>query len=335
MLTSPPRFSSGSRSSLRQNCLAVGISLSAVLVLILNFQAAPAGAGADPANSAPPLTSVSVDTPANSALDPALLGDGQPEDLRDLHRRIQTAIHGSRVALQLHVTLLELGRHRMQHIPDYTASFFKQERLAGGDLQDLQTIQVKLRHQPFSVYLKWLEGGDTGREVLLVNGQFEDKMLVKLGGLKGRLMPHLKLDPTGAMALKESRYPVVDMGVLNLTDTLLRYRKRDLALETGLRWEMLGDQKVCDRDCYSFLVEYKSREVEPVYRKSITYVDKEFAFPLCVRNFGWPDEGEELAGEALDEATLIEYYGYRELQFTSRLSDVDFDKTNTEYTFRR
>ena len=38
---------------------------------------------------------------------------------------------------------------------------------------------------------------------------------------------------------------------------------------------------------------------------------------------------------ALDEATLIEYYGYSDIKFESRLTDIDFDKGNTDYTFRR
>ena len=37
----------------------------------------------------------------------------------------------------------------------------------------------------------------------------------------------------------------------------------------------------------------------------------------------------------LDEATLIEYYGYSDIKFESRLTDNDFDKGNSDYTFRR
>jgi len=59
----------------------------------------------------------------------------------------------------------------------------------------------------------------------------------------------------------------------------------------------------------------------------ITYVDKELALPISVRNYGWPDEGVETSdAAALDEATLIEYYGYTEIRFETRLSDADFGK---------
>ena len=54
-----------------------------------------------------------------------------------------------------------------------------------------------------------------------------------------------------------------------------------------------------------------------------------------MRNFGWPDEGSRCRDpEALDEATLIEYYGYTDIQFEHRLTDADFDKGNADYKFR-
>jgi hypothetical protein len=199
----------------------------------------------------------------------------------------------------------------------------------------VQSIQLKLRHKPFSIYMKWLEGGDVGRELLFVEGQYEELMQVRLGGIKARL-PLLKLDPTGSMAMAESRHPVTEMGVAQLAEQILKYRKRDLTLKVGVRWEMLPEQKFMGRACDCWVVEYDSREVEPVYRKSITYVDKELSVPICVRNFGWTDEAPE-GGDvaALDEATLIEYYGYTDIKIDGRMTEGDFDKGNSDYKFRR
>ncbi len=45
----------------------------------------------------------------------------------------------------------------LQQTPDYTAQFTKQE-LVAGELTEEQSIYVKIRHQPFSIYLKWLTG---------------------------------------------------------------------------------------------------------------------------------------------------------------------------------
>jgi hypothetical protein len=243
----------------------------------------------------------------------------------ELNRQIHRAVHGSLVALKLHVALLDLGRHRIGAVPDYTATFVKQERVDGA-LQDLQTIQLKLRHKPFSVSMKWLEGGDEGRQVLFVQGENDDQLQVRLGGIKSRL-PVMHLEPTSARAMQESRHPITEMGLLELASQVHKYRSRDCSLKRGVRWEMLPDQKHFDRDCDCWIVEYDGPEVEPIYRKMITYVDKELALPISVRNYGWPDEGVETSdAAALDEATLIEYYGYSEIRFATQLSDADFGK---------
>lgn len=318
--------------AVRMNCLAALICLLALGVLILNFQATPAGAGLDAATLAGPQFAA---TPAPVAASVEGTAGLTGLSVDELNKRIHAAIHGSRLALQLHVALLEVGKHRIETFPDYSATFFKQERVEGDDLQELQTCQLKLRHKPFSVYMKWIEGGDVGRQVLFVEGQHDDKLLVKLGGRKA-LLPTLKLDPSGSMALKESRHPVVELGLLHLSELILKYRKRDLTLKEGVHWQMITDQKVMDRECNCWVVEYDSKEIEPTYRKSITYIDKELSIPICIRNFGWPEE--EVASndaQSLDEATLIEYYGYKDLQFETRLTDGDFDKGNSDYKFRR
>jgi hypothetical protein len=316
----------------RLNFLAALISAMALGILVLTFNATPAGAGLD--NSALSAPQLQLSSPASKPT----AGQGAPSALSsdELNRRIQSAIHTSRLALQLHIALLEAGKHRLSEYPDYTATFLKQERVNGDDLQELQTIELKMRHKPFSVYMKWLEGGDVGRQALFVEGQYDDKLQVKLGGKKGKLLPVVKLDPNGAMAMKESRYPVTEMGILQLIELVLKYRYRDLALKQGVRWEFVPDQKFLDRPCDCLVIEYASKEIDPVYRHATTYIDKQTSLPVCVRNFGWPDEGVDVADpKALDEATLIEYYGYTNIQLDHRLSDADFDKANADYKFRR
>jgi Protein of unknown function (DUF1571) len=322
------RFPSG---AVRMNCLAGLICLAAFGILFLNFHATPAGAGLD-ALALGGSQLVATPAPIASSTAEGEAGGLSSLSLGELNKRIHSAIHGSKLALQLHVALLELGKHRMQNFPDYSATFIKQERVEGDDLQDVQTCQLKLRHHPFSVYMKWIEGGDVGQEVLYVDGVDNNRLLVKLGGRKGDILPRLKLDPNGSAALSKSRHPITEMGLLQLTELIVKYRKRDLALKEGVRWQLLGDQKVMDQDCHCFVIEYDSKTIEPVYRKSITYIDKEHSLPICVKNFGWPgEEANTDDPQGLDEATLIEFYGYKDLKFENRLADADFDKANPEY----
>lgn len=323
------RFAAIPPGTPRLNFLAALIGAMALGVLLLTFHAAPAGTGRDHAALSTPtlqLNARSAAQPADAASDKAL----SSLSVEQLNQQIRSAIHGSRLALQLHVALLELGKHRIQNFPDYSATFLKQEKVDGDDLQELQTIQLKLRHKPFSVHMEWSEGGDVGRKVLYVEGQFDEKMQVRLGGSKGKVLPIMKLEPTGSLAMKESRHPITEMGLLQLAELIHKYRTRDLTLKQGVRWQMIPEQKFMDHLCDCWIVEYDSRDIEPVYRKSITYIDRDLSLPICVKNFGWPEEGAAEAdaadAAALDEATLIEYYGYTDIKLETRLTENDFDK---------
>ncbi len=97
---------------------------------------------------------------------------------------------------------------------------------------------------------------------------------------------------------------------------------------------MVDGESYGERPCICFQIDYLSRDYEPVYKRSMVWFDREHSIPVCVKNYGWFDETEGLEGEELEQATLIELYGYSDLNFGSKLADADFDKANTEYTFR-
>ena len=58
-----------------------------------------------------------------------------------------------------------------RNVHDYSCTFFKQERI-DGELGEQQQILMKVRHEPFSVYMSFLKPY-AGREVLYVDGQNE------------------------------------------------------------------------------------------------------------------------------------------------------------------
>jgi hypothetical protein len=72
-----------------------------------------------------------------------------------------------------------------------------------------------------------------------------------------------------------------------------------------------------------------------VYRKSIQYLDRELGAVIQVANYTWPELGQSLDPATLDDATFIEYYKYSEIVADAQLSDSDFDRSNSEYHFRR
>lgn len=310
-------------SELRANGLAGFIAITAVGFLYLESPPIPAGANSVRLTKQKP-SGVFLTTGQ------ALANVVEPVAVAAVAAEL-TPQQQTELALQRKGQQLELGRKFLESIPDYTAQFTKQE-LVHDELLEEQTIFLKCRHQPFSVYLNWLTG-DAGREVLYVDGANNGEMIVHAGGWKARL-PALSISPESSLAMKESRYPITNAGLLALIETMLRVQADDIAKNNVARCEQLKDQEFDGRMCSVFVVEYKDAQTSPTYRKSIALIDKEWNVPLYARNFGWPDGEAPQTASELDDATLIEYYTFTDLQFRQQLAEADFDRGNEEYRFR-
>lgn len=232
-------------------------------------------------------------------------------------------------ALQLHTQLLQRGCQKFHEIKDYTATFTRQERIQGC-LGEEQIIQLKLRHAPFSIYMKW-ESGDPGRQLIYVQGLNNQNILVQPGGLKGRLTGLLELDPLGSLAMSECRYPVTKAGLVALAEIILSHELKDASRGTGFRCELRDDQTFDDQPCYRFVCEYLSPAVNADYRQTIIYVNKELSLPVCVKNFTW---GTDVDPQRLDEETLVEFYAYTDITVNSGVADAEFDPSYPAYRLR-
>jgi hypothetical protein len=228
--------------------------------------------------------------------------------------------------------MIERGLEFLAKTPDYTAQFVKQE-LVRGELLDEQEMEMKVRHQPFSIYLKWVTG-EAGREVLYVDGVNNGRMIAHGGKWKARL-PAVNLELSSNLALAESRHPITSAGLLHLAKTMLDVHKSDLETKRFARCEKLPDQVFDGRPCHTYLIEYIDPKVSEQYRKSISLIDKEWSIPVYTRNFGWLNNDAPADPEEHDAATLVEFYSYSNVKFRSNLVALDFDHANEEYRFRR
>ena len=321
----------------RHNVPAVFVLFAAAGILHANFDPAPVGASRHLPAPARHLSSVAISQSAFARLPGSC--PGRTSDHAETPPLVRTALAdppassgviSGEHALLLNVLLLEKGAHDLARVPDYTATFSKQEAV-DGILRDAEVIFLKLRHEPFSIYFKWIQG-DVGREVLYVDGQNDGNMIVRLGGLKGRLLPAVKIDPLGERALAECRHPITDAGLLRLAERLANDRRRDLG-RNGVRCRM-DDDFLDDRPCYRFTVEIDSPAIDESHRKSVQFIDKELSLPVCLKFYGWPDASSNGVAD-LDEATLIECYRYTDIRLNQQLAESDFDRSNREYRFRR
>lgn len=228
------------------------------------------------------------------------------------------------------IEMLEAGVARLNAVSGYTAEFAKTE-VVSGSLTDPQTMRLKLRHEPFSVYMKWTEGSP-GQELLYVEGQQDGEMIVRPGGLRGRFLGAIKLDPTGTLALSESRHPVTQIGLLHLSKKILDYRYDEAGWTSGYTCTE-DSATVGDRPCRRFTIVYDSPTVRADYRKSVIWIDEELQLATKIENYGWP--AEDYASDRVDSETLLESYRYTNINLDSHLAAVDFTAANEDYGLRR
>lgn len=321
----------------RRNLIAIIISFLTLSFLYFNFDPTPAGADPESALSIAELTAmVPMPEIATEPRQETVKTEAGTQTSGVESKIVVGQIAEGRAALMLNLLLLEKGLHKFASFNDYTATFFKRERV-DGHIGKGQIVNMKVRHAPFSVYMKWIVG-DKGREVLYVEGERNGKMLVKKGGLSGRFLPPLQLDPNGSLAMRESRHPITKAGMINLLKEFIMHRQREVKLESGFQCVMQDNQEVNQRSCYGFVLEFSDKSVSEIYRKSIVYIDKELLVPIYIQNYTWPDsesESEIVDAQQLDEETIIEHYTFTNIKLNQDLADLDFKRENEKYSFRR
>lgn len=228
------------------------------------------------------------------------------------------------------VRRLELGRDFCRRVDGYTTRFQKQE-VVGTELLDEQSMTMKCRHNPYSIYLQW-HTGDTGREVIYIDGQNQNRLIAHDGGWKVRL-PAMSLATDSFLALRDARYPVTTAGFLSLIESMLEVHHEDLNQSNFESCTIDSDQKFDGRPCHVFTTIYKSRQDSPTYRKSITYIDCEWNVPVSTHHFGWPSKTTAESEVAIDQATLLESYSFTNVDLHHPLTDDDFDRHNKSYQF--
>lgn len=317
----------------KQNFLAGTILTVAAGVLYASFDPVPAGEA--PAASAAESTVVEdfiVPLPPEAAELPVVeaVEDDSEESVVAAPAVSTDATLSNYELVEYSLLLLKDGADYLRQFNTYSAVFHKQERL-GGDLSDVQNIDLKIQQSPhFAVYMKW-RNGDRGRQ-LLYSSEYEDgDMVVKLGGFKGRLLPGIKLNPHGTKAREEARHPVTQAGLLGMLEKMISHRRRDLEQGYGLQCTRLPNQEFDGRDCLCFLYEYESPEVSSDYRKSIILLDARHHIPVMARNYTWAAECDNLSAEELDALTLVENYSFTKIDFNRKLTASDFSRDNRRY----
>ncbi|MBC7821693.1 MAG: DUF1571 domain-containing protein [Planctomycetaceae bacterium] len=308
---------------------ALGSLVVVVALSFLYFHAQPTTAGTDPVspNSQQTIAGIGQDFGVESAGNTPAATEAKAATAND------TPILTGKEALTESERILAEAEAKLEKIPAYTATFVKQERI-GDSLTDLQIIQLRLFHQPKKLFMKWEGGKNAGQRVIYAEGENDGDMLVRmLTGIEARLGV-ISLNPTGALAMKHSRYPVTKAGLLELTKITRQHRQTDLKAVSGVSAKLLEHQKIDNRDCLCLVIEYAKPEFSPdekkEYRKSLIYIDSQTKLPICVRCYGWLEKVAGADPKKLDQTTLLELYAYRNIDFEAQVQADDFAKARLQ-----
>lgn len=96
----------------------------------------------------------------------------------------------------------------------------KRREVVNGKRQPEEVMRVQLRKQPLSVHLVWLNEANKGREVIWVQGRYDNKLQVRLAAndpfaLLGR---HHSIAIDDPMVKSNSRHPATESGLGALID---------------------------------------------------------------------------------------------------------------------
>lgn len=216
---------------------------------------------------------------------------------------------------------------QLARVPGYTATMRRRERI-GGKLGPDQTLKLKVRHEPFSVYLRF-EAPKAGKEAIYAEGQNDGHVVAHNGDWTRKLVPRLKVAPTSTIAMIDNRHPITDAGLANLTNKLLRFRELDLEdphATTILDRSVADDGSVRYRSLH--LHDFNDG-VRPFAKVEVFYCP-ERRIPIEISSYEWPDPSADSA-----DLVLGEHYKYDDLDFDAELTALDFDPSNPAYEFHR
>ena len=217
------------------------------------------------------------------------------------------------------------GIAKLDTIQDYSCTMVKRERI-NGTLGEPEHMFVKVRHEPFSVYVYFLGPAKVkGQEAIYVRGKNDGNIVAHPVGFRKKLVGKVSLKPDSMLAMAGNRYPMTELGIRRMTERLIEVGEHDCHFgECDVK--VTPGVKVNHRDCTRIEVVHPVPRREFLFHLARIYVDSEHNLPTRYEAYEWPEE-------AGGKPVLTEEYTYLNLKFNNGFTDKDFDPANSEYDF--
>jgi hypothetical protein len=213
-----------------------------------------------------------------------------------------------------------------EQVKDYTAILYKQENI-DGKVQEEQVLDLKIRHRPFSVYLKFREPKKmSGQEAIWIPSRNDGKLVAHGVGFEKHLGTQ-QLDPESYIAMRGCKYSIKEVGILRLLNTFLEVGKKD-AKHGECNVTYTESVKISGRDCRLIQITHPTKRDYFIFHLARVYVDKELNLPIRYESYGWPSKPGE-------QPILLERYTYAGLKLNVGLVDMDFNQKNLNYGYSK
>ncbi len=220
------------------------------------------------------------------------------------------------------IELTEKSLAKLKQIDGYQADLTKKEIV--GKRAVTHKMKVKIRHEPFSVYIYYMEPSK-GREVLFVEGQNDGNLMAHDVGFKA-IVGTISLNPTSAIAMEDNRYPITKIGLARSIEEVLAQWKKELEYG-GTEVKYYPNAKL-DKTIACRVIE--STHPKPFkqfkFKTTRIWFDSKTNLPIRIQQYGFPKDAKA-------KAPLVEQYTYRNLKSGLKFTDRDFQKTNPKYNF--
>ena len=231
-----------------------------------------------------------------------------------------------------YVVAQDIHKHIQETVDDYTCLMVKRERI-DGELRPYEYLSVKFRSgdvsdpdSDFGVYMKYLGPKKfKGQEALYVPSKNDGDILARRPGRRASI--DLSLDPNGNLAMRNSRYPITEFGIENMTRRLVEVAREDMRNDE-CEVNIYRGAKVDGRLCTGYEVKHDVRKPRLRFHMARVFVDEELNVPIRYEAYDWP---EEPAGKP----RLLEEYTFRKLKLNVGLTDEDFERSHPDYGFRK
>ncbi len=214
------------------------------------------------------------------------------------------------------IALLASTRAAIQRVADYECKLIKRERV-GGRLLPEQSITVKARARPFSIYLRFDSPQSVrGQQICYVAGKNQGMMRVHPVGLRG-IVGFVSIDPRDPRAFEDNRHAITEAGLWHLVDSTARYWEMERSVnKTQVR---VADAEFNGRPCTWIETTHPDRTAARYYAyRCVICLDKQTFLPVRMEAYDWPRPGGTPGGDQL------ECYSYLNFRTNEGLTDRDF-----------